>query len=133
MCVCVCAYVYVCSPHADCPKAGKGARSGFNVDPPPGIVCEGETLGALGCGGVVGGALVRVVSRAGVCGGVALRAVGKKALITPPPRPSSPPPAKEKPPSNLAMCMCVCGVHSPCDPPPPSPEEPPNPPPLPGP
>ena len=56
-------------------------------------MCEGVTLGAVGCGGVVGGGgfgLGCVVSRAGVCGGVVFRAVGQKPSITPPPGNPSP-------------------------------------------
>ena len=82
MCVCV------CSLHADCPKAKKGARPGFIVYPPSwycgvrggeawgyGVWECGEGRFGVGC----------VVSGARMCGGIFFRGLGQKASITRPP------------------------------------------------
>ena len=52
--VCECVFVSVCSRHAYCPEADKGASSSCIVHPPILVVYEGVTLGAVGCGRVWG-------------------------------------------------------------------------------
>ena len=106
------------------PKQMKGLVLGSLLPPPPPgvVVCEGLTLGAVGCGGGGGFGLGCVVSRARVRGGVVLRGVGQKAWITPPPS-ATPPPPKEKNQSNLASRL-VYGAHSLCTPPPEAPRAP---------